>query len=65
MEYVVAKPRKEAPKRTKTRRVLIVIRNDRLLELSPGVSITRAFELVDNVLVGASAEFLTSSPFLA
>jgi cell division protein FtsZ len=31
--------------------VLIVIRNDRLLELSPGVSITRAFELVDNVLV--------------
>ena len=31
--------------------VLIVIRNDRLLELSPGVPITRAFELVDEVLV--------------
>ncbi|MCS7239857.1 MAG: cell division protein FtsZ [Candidatus Bipolaricaulota bacterium] len=31
--------------------VLIVIRNDRLLELSPGVPITKAFELVDAVLV--------------
>lgn len=30
---------------------LIVIRNDRLFELSPGVPITRAFELVDSVLV--------------
>lgn len=31
--------------------VLIVIRNDRLLELSPGVPITQAFELVNVVLV--------------
>jgi len=31
--------------------VLIVIRNDRLLEISPGFPITRAFELVDSVLV--------------
>ncbi len=31
--------------------VLIVIRNDRLLELSPGVPISQAFELVDAVLV--------------
>lgn len=31
--------------------VLIVIRNDRLLELFPGVPITKAFELVDSVLV--------------
>ncbi len=31
--------------------VLIVIRNDRLLELSPSVPITKAFELVDAVLV--------------
>lgn len=33
--------------------VLIVIRNDRLLELSPGVPITRAFELADAVLLKA------------
>lgn len=31
--------------------VLIIIRNDRLLELSPGVPITRAFALVDEVLM--------------
>ena len=31
--------------------VLIVIRNDRLLELSPSVPITKAFELVDSVLM--------------
>lgn len=31
--------------------VLIVIRNDRVLELFPSVPITRAFELVDSVLV--------------
>lgn len=33
--------------------VLIVIRNDRLLELSPGIPITRAFELADTVLLKA------------
>lgn len=31
--------------------VLIVIRNDRLFELSPGVPVTEAFQLVDAVLV--------------